>query len=70
MIWQEDAMVFDANGEKVPVKLPHVDAEKCFDCGTYEHKCPVTGKAGIRVSSVGESCNPANQFIWRDRYSG
>ena len=49
MIWQEDATVFDANGEKVPVKLTHVDAEKWVGCG-------------IRVSSVGESRNPANRF--------
>jgi ferredoxin len=70
MIWQEEATVVDANGKKVAVKLPYLDAEKCVGCGTCEHKCPVTDKAGIRVSSVGESRNPANQFTWRDRYSG
>jgi MauM/NapG family ferredoxin protein len=69
-IWQEDATVLDAQGQKVAVKLPHVDAEKCVGCGTCERKCPVTDLAGIRVTSVGETRNPQNQFTWRDRYSG
>jgi MauM/NapG family ferredoxin protein len=69
-IWQEDATVINSQGEKVEVKLPHVDASKCVGCGICERKCPVTDLAGIRVTSVGETRNPNNQFTWRDRYSG
>jgi ferredoxin len=70
MIWQEEATVVDANRKKVAVKLPHADTEKYVGCGACEHKCPAADKAGIRISSVGESRNPANQFTWLDRYSG
>jgi ferredoxin len=63
-------MVLNAECEKVAIKLPHADAAKRVGCGICERKCPVTDQAGIRVSSVGESRNPGNQFTWRDRYSG
>jgi len=69
-IWQEDATVVNAKGEKVDVKLPHVNAALCVGCGICQRKCPVTDQAGIRVTSVGETRNPNNQFTLRDRYSG
>ena len=46
----------------VPVKVPVVDTELCIGCGICETKCPVADLAGIRVTSVGETRNPANRL--------
>ncbi len=49
----EEEMIF--RGKVVKVKRPYVDYKKCIGCGLCQHECPITDKAGIRVSSVGES---------------
>ncbi len=69
-VFLEEATVTTAQGTKLTVKRPHVNAERCIGCGICENKCPVSDKAAIRVTSVGESRNPENQFLTADRYRG
>ena len=49
----EEEMEF--RGKMIKIKRPYVDYEKCIGCGICQHECPITDKAGIRVTSVGES---------------
>ena len=44
-----DQEVLNLQGEKVMVKLPVVQAERCIGCGHCENVCPVGGAAAIRV---------------------
>ena len=44
-----DAEVLDLQGQKVLVKLPVVQFDRCTGCGHCEHVCPVGGEAAIRV---------------------
>jgi MauM/NapG family ferredoxin protein len=41
--------VVDLKGERVKVKLPVVQPDRCIGCGHCEHVCPVGGAAAIRV---------------------
>jgi formate hydrogenlyase subunit 6/NADH:ubiquinone oxidoreductase subunit I len=69
-IWLEEATVLDYRGNRVPMKQPHVNAELCIGCGICENKCPVSNKAAIKVTSIGETRHLKNQFLDADRYSG
>jgi MauM/NapG family ferredoxin protein len=69
-IWLEEATVVDSKGNKVIVKQPHVNAELCIGCGICENKCPVSDRAAILVTSVGETRHFENQFLSADRYAG
>jgi MauM/NapG family ferredoxin protein len=69
-IWLEEATILDLHGNKVAVKLPHVNPERCIGCGACQRRCPVTGEAAIQVTSTGESRNPERQFLLDDRFSG
>jgi len=62
-IWLEEAEVNNLTGEKLTVKQPRVDPELCIGCGICEAKCPVRAPAAVRLSSVGETRNPGNQFL-------
>lgn len=62
-IWFEEAEVLNIRGEKLMVKQPRVDPELCIGCGICEDKCPVRGRAAIRITSVGETRNPENQML-------
>ena len=44
-----DQEVTNLQGEKVKVKLPVVNPDRCIGCGHCEHVCPVGGAAAIRV---------------------
>jgi MauM/NapG family ferredoxin protein len=44
-----EAEVLNLKGEKVRVKLPAVQQDRCIGCGQCEHVCPVGGAAAIRV---------------------
>jgi len=52
-----------ANGGRITLKRPYVDAELCNGCGACEFACPVQGSKAIYVNSVGESRNPQNEMI-------
>jgi ferredoxin len=65
-IWFEEAQVLNHRGEKVTVKQPRVDPELCIGCGICEEKCPIKDKAGIYVTSAGESRNPENGIFLPD----
>ncbi len=41
--------VVNLQGERVKVKLPEVNPDRCIGCGHCENVCPVGGEAAIRV---------------------
>jgi MauM/NapG family ferredoxin protein len=41
--------VINFQGERIKVKLPVVNPDRCTGCGQCEHVCPVGGAAAIRV---------------------
>jgi MauM/NapG family ferredoxin protein len=41
--------VVNLQGERMKVKLPMVNPDRCIGCGQCEHVCPVGGAAAIRV---------------------
>ncbi len=55
----------DPDGNPMKLQRPIVAPEYCTGCGLCENRCPVGGKAAIRVSSVGETRNPKNQMLQR-----
>jgi polyferredoxin len=59
----ETVAATDRDGEPVTLQRPLVRPELCTGCGLCENRCPVGGQAAIRVSSVGESRDPANQML-------
>jgi ferredoxin len=46
----EPTEVRSASSETTTVQLPYVDRERCIGCGICEYKCPLNGKAAIRVA--------------------
>ena len=56
---EEEVLLRD--GSRRVLKLPRVDAELCNGCGICETMCPFQDKAAVRITSAGESRNPANQ---------
>ena len=62
-IWLEPATVRTRDGRTIEVQQPFVDPELCTGCGLCENRCPVGEHAAIRVSSVGESRDPANRML-------
>ncbi len=64
-IWLETVEVARRNGSRVTVQQPHMEPEMCTGCGLCENRCPVGEQAAIRVSSVGETRDPANSLVQR-----
>lgn len=62
-IWYKKVELADRTGKLVGLKQPYVDPALCIGCGICENKCPVSDRAAIRVTSVGESRSVRNQMI-------
>ncbi len=65
-IYTVDVEVEDHDGNRLVVKQPRVDPDRCIGCGICENKCVFTDRAAIRVSSANEARNPDNQPILPD----
>ena len=59
----ERARVFIGRGRTAEVLRPYVNPGRCIGCGVCENHCPVQGRRGIRVSSVGETRSRENQIL-------
>ena len=62
-IWLETVERVRRDGTPVVLQQPHVAPELCTGCGLCENRCPVGEQAAIRVSSVGETRDPANRML-------
>jgi ferredoxin len=62
-IWLETIERIRRDGTPVTLQQPHVAPELCTGCGLCENRCPVGEQAAIRVSSVGETRDPANRML-------
>jgi MauM/NapG family ferredoxin protein len=62
-IYFKEVEVTTRAGEKLMVRQPHVDPERCIGCGICENVCPFRDRPAVRVTSANESRHPANQPI-------
>jgi len=62
-IYAVEVEVVNRDGQKVVIKQPRVDPEKCIGCGICENKCIFADRPAIRVFSANETRNPQNQPI-------
>jgi polyferredoxin len=62
-VWLETVERVRRDGTRVVLQQPHVAPELCTGCGLCENRCPVGELAAIRVSSVGETRDPANRML-------
>jgi len=62
-IYFKEEEVEQRDGSVRVLQRPYVDLELCTGCGTCELRCPVFDRAGVRVSSVGESRSVDNRII-------
>ena len=64
-IWLDRVETTRKDGAKVVLQRPCIRPELCTGCGLCENRCPVGEQAAIRVSSVGETRDPANALLQR-----
>ncbi|MBF0158317.1 MAG: 4Fe-4S binding protein, partial [Magnetococcales bacterium] len=62
-IWYQKVAITNRTGQTMLLKQPYVEPARCIGCGICENKCPVSDKAAIRVTSVGESRSHNNVMI-------
>ncbi|MEW5925608.1 MAG: 4Fe-4S dicluster domain-containing protein, partial [Candidatus Zixiibacteriota bacterium] len=62
-IYLKEETVINSRGEEVMVKQPHVDPDLCTGCGACEYACPVSDRAAVYITSVGESRSLRNQIL-------
>jgi polyferredoxin len=60
----EKRVAGDATGSPEAVRRPVVEPERCIGCGICEARCPVRDLPAIRVTSIGESRDPDNQYLF------
>jgi len=48
----------DRKNRPVELKLPYIVQERCIGCGICETKCPVEGRAAVRVMAAGNATAP------------
>ncbi|MFZ1728721.1 MAG: 4Fe-4S binding protein [Bacteroidota bacterium] len=68
-IYFEETEVQSRDGEYVYLKRPHVDPELCVGCGACTYACPIKGSPAIYVTSVGETRNPRNRILLKEKRS-
>jgi formate hydrogenlyase subunit 6/NADH:ubiquinone oxidoreductase subunit I len=66
-VYFAEETVIDRKKNEVKVKRPSIDPELCTGCGACEYACPVTDRAAIYVTSVGESRSTRNQLLLKTR---
>ena len=64
-IWLDRVEAIRQDGTRVVLQRPYIRPELCTGCGLCENRCPVGEQAAIRVSSVGETRDPANALLQR-----
>jgi MauM/NapG family ferredoxin protein len=62
-IWLEAETRTRRDGKTVTLQKPWVDPTPCTGCGLCENRCPIGEQAAIRVSSAGETRDPANRML-------
>jgi len=53
-IYHQPQTLLDANGKKMELAVPYVNAQSCTGCGACQFNCPVQDLPAIRVTSIGE----------------
>jgi polyferredoxin len=66
-IWLEDTETIDRQGNKITVRLPRLEIDKCTGCGACEFACPVPGPSAIYITSAGETRDPDKSLLLRKR---
>lgn len=61
-IQYREVVVKNNQGQPISLRQPFVVDELCIGCGICEYKCPLQGKAAIRVTSAGETRHSGNRL--------
>ncbi len=62
-IFLKEEKVIKRDGTEIILQRPYIDPELCWGCGLCEYVCPIKDKAGVYVTSIGETRMPARQFL-------
>ncbi|MBI2835950.1 MAG: 4Fe-4S dicluster domain-containing protein [Acidobacteria bacterium] len=54
-IYAREVDIVTRGGDRLTLRRPFVDPERCIGCGICEHECPVKDMAGVRVTAIGET---------------
>lgn len=62
-IYLRNVLVETREDGKRTFQVPFVDLKQCVGCGICENKCPVKGRAAIRVIAAGETRSLRNRLL-------